>query len=50
MDCPQKHDIQTLSVEEIEMVLMVRKDMAEAEDPPVEVKKADPVDFVQDSE
>ena len=48
-DCPQKHDIRTLSVEEIEMVLMVKKDIAETEDSPVEVKKADLKDFVQDS-
>ena len=50
MDCPQKHDIQTLSVEEIEMALMVKKDMVKIEDPLEEDKKADPKDFVQDDE
>ena len=48
MDCPQKQDIWTLSVEEIEMALMVKKDMAKIEDPLEEDKKADPKDFVQD--
>ena len=49
-DCPQKHDIWTLSIEEIEMALLVKKDVVETEDPPVAVKKADTEDFVQDSE
>ena len=48
MDCPQKHDIWTLYVEEI--ALMVKRDMAKIEDPPVEVEKADLEDFVQDNE
>ena len=50
MDCPQKHDIRTLSIEEIEMALMVKRDMAKIEDSLVEVEKADPEDFVQDNE
>ena len=49
-DCPQRHDIWTLSVEEIEMALMVKKDMAKIEDLPVEVEEADLKDFVQDNE
>ena len=48
-DCPQKHNIRTLSIEEIEMALMVKKDMARIEDPPVEVEEADLKDFVQDN-
>ena len=48
-DCPQKHDIRTLSVEEIEMALMVKKDMVKIEDPLEEDKKADSKDFVQDN-
>ena len=49
VNCPQKHNIHTLSVEEIEMALMGKRDMAKIEDLPVEVKKADLEDFVQDN-
>jgi Retrotransposon gag protein/Zinc knuckle len=49
-DCPQRYDIRTLSVEEIEMALMVKKDMAKVEDPLTKEEEADPEDFVQDSE
>ena len=45
-NCPHRHDIRTWSVEEVEMALMVKKDMIKEEDP-VEIKEADPEDFVQ---
>ena len=44
--CPDKHDIRTLSVEELEMEIMVRKDMARMTEPTPEMEK----DFVHDNE
>ena len=49
-DCPLKFDIRTLSVDEIEMELKVRKDMSEVETPLVETEVASPEDFVQNNE
>ena len=50
MDCPQKYDIQTLSIEEIKMELMVKRDMVKVEEPPVAIVESDSEDFVQDNE
>ena len=44
-DCPDRFDIRALSIEELEMELMVRKDMAAVEEPTPELQK----DFVQDN-
>ena len=44
-NCPHRHDIRTWSVEEVEMALMVKKDMTKED--PMEIKETDPEDFVQ---
>ena len=46
LDCPDKYDIRTSSLEELEMEIMVRKDMEKIAEPIVESEK----DFVQDNE
>ena len=47
-DCPLKLDIRTSSVEELEMALMVRKDMSQMDLLPV-AEEVIPEDFVQDN-
>ena len=44
-DCPNKYDIRTLSLEELEMEIMARKDMGKIAESTSEPEK----DFVQDS-
>ena len=44
-DCPDRYDIRTLSLEELEMEIMVRKDVAKIVEPTPETEK----DFVQDN-
>ena len=45
-DCPDRYDIRTSSLEELEMEIMVRKDMAKVAESTPELEKG----FVQDSE
>ena len=42
--CPLKFNIRTLSMDKIEMVLMVKKDVLEVETPLTETDKASPED------
>ena len=49
-DCPLKFDIRTMSVEEIEMLLMVRRDVSEVEGGPAEIKEVNLEDFVPNNE
>ena len=51
-DCPLKLDIWNLTMEEIEMELMARRDLAETENssPKLEENSIQEEDFVQDSE
>ena len=51
-DCPLNFDIRTMTIEELEMELMVKKDMAKVREPsliPEEVMESEK-DFVQDHE
>ena len=51
-DCPLNFDIQTMTIEELEMELMVKRDMAKVREPsliPEEVMELEK-DFVQDHE
>ena len=45
-DCPDRHDVRTLSVEELEMALMVKRDTEKIAEQTPETEK----DFVQDNE
>ena len=45
-DCPDRHDIRTLSIEELEMALMVKRDTEKIAEQTPETEK----DFVQDNE
>ena len=46
-DCPDRYDIRTSSLEELEMEIMVRRDMAKIAEPTPEPI---PEDFVQNNE
>ena len=46
-NCPDRHDIRTSSLEELEMEIMVRRDMTTIAEPTLEPT---PEDFVQDNE
>ena len=51
-DCPLRFDIRNLTIEEIEMELMARRDLADTEKllPKPEENSVQEEDFVQDSE